>query len=252
MRVWIDTDVGDDPDDAVALLCARSHPAVDLVGVSVVGGEEARRIARAQALVPVPVTGGDNGFVDAVRDAAPDALLAIGPLTNVAALLAAGVTVPTTAVMGGLLDTTVHRGARRHTEHNFSQDPDAAARVLHAAAPVLLVPLDVTVSMRLDAERLDELLQAAPTLRPDVESWLTALDAAGVPTDDRAVCLHDPLALLALVEPALVRIEARRLRVESDGQVVEDRSEPDQQVVRGVDADRALDRILEHMARSVG
>ena len=38
VRVWIDTDIGGDIDDAVALLCAARHPGVDLIGVSTVYG----------------------------------------------------------------------------------------------------------------------------------------------------------------------------------------------------------------------
>jgi len=34
--VWIDTDIGDDIDDAVALLCALRHPEIDVVGISTV------------------------------------------------------------------------------------------------------------------------------------------------------------------------------------------------------------------------
>ena len=37
MRLWIDTDIGTTVDDAVALLAAVAHPAVELVGVSTVG-----------------------------------------------------------------------------------------------------------------------------------------------------------------------------------------------------------------------
>lgn len=36
LPVWIDTDIGDDIDDAVALLCALRHPKIDVVGVSTV------------------------------------------------------------------------------------------------------------------------------------------------------------------------------------------------------------------------
>jgi len=35
-RVWIDTDIGSDVDDAVALLCAARHPEIHLIGVSTV------------------------------------------------------------------------------------------------------------------------------------------------------------------------------------------------------------------------
>ena len=36
MRIWLDTDIGSDVDDAVALLCAARHPDVHLIGVSTV------------------------------------------------------------------------------------------------------------------------------------------------------------------------------------------------------------------------
>lgn len=36
VRVWLDTDIGSDVDDAVALLCAIRHPEIELVGVSTV------------------------------------------------------------------------------------------------------------------------------------------------------------------------------------------------------------------------
>jgi purine nucleosidase len=38
LRIWVDTDIGGDIDDAVALLCAARHPGVDLIGVSTVYG----------------------------------------------------------------------------------------------------------------------------------------------------------------------------------------------------------------------
>ena len=60
MRLWIDTDVGGDPDDAIALLCAAAHPAVDLVGVSTVDGDHERRVGVARSLVEAPVHRGDD------------------------------------------------------------------------------------------------------------------------------------------------------------------------------------------------
>jgi inosine-uridine nucleoside N-ribohydrolase len=54
LRVWVDTDVGDDPDDAIALLCAVGHPGIDLVGVSTVDGDHDRRVRAARALVDAP------------------------------------------------------------------------------------------------------------------------------------------------------------------------------------------------------
>src|SRR5436305_9438944 len=51
VRLWIDTDIGTNVDDAVALLVAVAHPAVELVGVSTVGSEPERRAATAVGLL---------------------------------------------------------------------------------------------------------------------------------------------------------------------------------------------------------
>ena len=64
MKVWIDTDIGSDIDDAVALLCAARHPNLDLVGVSTVLGRVevrawlARELLDRAGLARVPVLPG--------------------------------------------------------------------------------------------------------------------------------------------------------------------------------------------------
>ncbi|MDQ1498377.1 MAG: Inosine-uridine preferring nucleoside hydrolase, partial [Actinomycetota bacterium] len=98
MRLWIDTDLGTNVDDAVAVLAAVAHPAVELVGVSTVGSDPERRAAVAVGLLaaagvdlgavavvagepgprPAP-TPGAAGVVEAVAASGAEALLAIGP-----------------------------------------------------------------------------------------------------------------------------------------------------------------------------
>lgn len=51
MRVWIDTDLGSDVDDALALAHALRHPEIELVGVSTVFGDVALRTRLVQALL---------------------------------------------------------------------------------------------------------------------------------------------------------------------------------------------------------
>src|SRR2546429_8813925 len=51
VRLWIDTDIGTNVDDAVALLAAVAHPSVELVGVSTVGADPERRAAVAVGLL---------------------------------------------------------------------------------------------------------------------------------------------------------------------------------------------------------
>jgi purine nucleosidase len=51
MRLWIDTDIGSDVDDALALAYALGHPDLELVGVSTVFGDVELRSQIARALL---------------------------------------------------------------------------------------------------------------------------------------------------------------------------------------------------------
>jgi len=237
LRLWVDTDVGTNPDDAVALICARAHPAVELVGVSTVDGDSAWRADVARELVDTPVIDGAALEASAVSRADPDALLAIGPLTNVARLMATGYRPPRLAVMGGTRIPVDHRGARQTIEHNFGAEPAAAVAVLHAG-PLLLCPLDVTVRMGLDGEETDRLATADNRLRRQLEAW--ARREPGTP-----VCLHDPLALLALLGEPVVKVERRSLVIGPDGAIRDDEAGAEHDVVVDVDARAAKARIFD-------
>ncbi len=251
MRLWIDTDVGDDPDDAIALLCATAHPDVELVGVSTVDGDHPRRVRIARTLVDAPVHAGDDpALPELVRAAAPDALLAIGPLTNLAALAATG-PVPPVTLMGGAFGPVRHWGSTLDIEHNFGRDPRAAGAVL-AAVEAMVVPLNVTVSTCLDEETRGRLVTAAPILEAPVEAFLGLQGDVGVPVEDRTVCLHDPLAFLALVEPDVVRAQTRTVRLDPRGRLVDDPDGSRCQAVTAADAARAIELVLGLVTRSVG
>lgn len=228
VRLWFDTDIGTNVDDAVALLAAVAHPSVELVGLSTVGSDSEHRAAVAVGLLAVAgidlgtvaVVAGAQGpggdaadVVRAVAGSGADALLAIGPLTNVAALTAAGVRPPELTIMGGALRPVEHRGQLRTIEHNFASDPEAAATAL-AVPGAVLVPLDATVATRLDDRLLSRLVATAPVLEPMVHAWVAEWGE---------VVLHDPAALLIAAGDGteLARFERRRLQVESDGRLID-------------------------------
>lgn len=249
MRLWIDTDVGTDPDDAVALLCAATHPDVDLVGLSTVDGDTEWRAGVARTLVDAPVIPGDNLRAAEVSAADPEAFLAVGPLPNVARLLASGALPPRLGVMGGVLRPLRHRGATREVEHNFGTEPAATQIVIAHAPGVLLCPLDVTVRMRPSEAAVRQMVEAAPVLGPMFDDWVERQRAREVPEGEAGLRLHDPLALLALVGEPVVRVERRALAVDARGRVHEDpgRGRP-VDVVTDVDVPRAMERIVALVA----
>ncbi len=246
MRLWIDTDVGDNPDDAVALLAAAGHPAVQLAGVSVVGADAPRRVALARSLVPAPVFDGRDSqqLLDAIAVSEAEAILAIGPLTNVVRLLPLGAGLPRLVVMGGALGAVQHRGGVRRVESNFAADPLAASAVVAGAAPTI-VPLDVTAQLALDPGRLDRLVAARADLGAPIMAWLERLEADGVARPDRRLVLHDPLALLAALGDPCVAVESRYLVVDPATGELQERSRGTRcEVVTKVDVRAALATIL--------
>lgn len=254
-RLWIDTDVGDNPDDATALLLAAAHPQVELVGVSTVHGDVRLRAELATALL----AGAESdvlvyaGPPDPRALEAAEVVLAIGPLTNLALLIDRGLALPPVVAMGGVVHPVWHRGQLREVDSNFAADPAAAELVLREAADVLLVPLDVTAQLRLTSSESDALKRVAPQLVASIERWYDHLRTAGLAPEEVAVCLHDPLALLAATGDETVRVEPQRVAVERDGRLEVDRERGTWvDVVVAVDRDAAVRRIIQLLADAPG
>jgi inosine-uridine nucleoside N-ribohydrolase len=210
VRLWIDTDIGGNPDDAIALLCAAAHPEVELVGVSTVDGDVQRRAQEARRLLP---------DTEVVAGAPPpdelekvDGLLMIGPWTHGAELALRGQLPARVAVMGGAVRPVFHRGELRVVEHNVSRDPEAARIVLAQQGSVLVVPLDITATMVCSREEELALLDSRPGLALLLARW-----RAGV--GDVPLCLHDPLALLAFVGEPGIEIQDYAISVARNGVV---------------------------------
>jgi inosine-uridine nucleoside N-ribohydrolase len=243
VRLWIDTDVGDNPDDAIALLGAIGDPQLEIVGVSTVDGDVRARAEYVRELfasvgAPVPLL--YAGVPDPRAVATAEAILAIGPLTNLARLVGLGVELPPVAVMGGVLRPPVrHRGQDVTVDHNFAADPYAAALVVHAASDVLLVPLDVTAMLTLSDAQCAALVGAAPTLLvDDIMRWLSRTKAP--------LCIHDPATLLALTG-AHVRVSRYYCGVDARGALVFDGAEAAGEPLRDIVTAAAHDELVDHV-----
>jgi purine nucleosidase len=242
-RIVLDTDIGTDVDDLLALAMVPGRPDIDLAAVTVVYGDTdlrarlAATVCRCMGLdVPVrrgvgePLSGREvmwAGFegegvdgIDAARYDDGDAvdllvelaaqspgtidLVAVGPLTNVAAALSRdprfGANLRSVTVMGGEV-------ANGWPEHNFTSDARAAEIVLGARIPVTVVPLDQTLRVRVTVSELEEAGRTHPLGRLLAEqasrfwAWLAGR-LPGVAED--AGWAHDPTALVTLLEPDLI------------------------------------------------
>lgn len=187
-------------------------------------------------------------------------LVAIGPLSNVAAMLArhpeAGPAFREIVIMGGA--AFAQGNVTPAAEFNFHADPEAARYVLESGLPVRIVGLDVTRAALYplsEAEHLAALPGTAGIAGELLRAYAVRyLERFGVP----AVPVHDALAVAAVSHPDLIGWEEGSASVECSGELtrgalVADVRTPDRtrnvRVGRTVDADAFSALLTEGIAR---
>jgi inosine-uridine nucleoside N-ribohydrolase len=188
-RVWIDTDPAitagnGEVDDAFALVQALRSPELEIVGISAVFGNTdidhtfamAREIVTRAGRGDVPVyrgcgVEGDRNANDATcalgqaLDDAPLTILALGPLTTVAAALcqpnAKRANVEELIFVGGRREGLEFRATptqkKPFGDMNFECDAAAASELLALALPITLAGWEVCAKMWLTPEDLNRL-----------------------------------------------------------------------------------------------
>jgi inosine-uridine nucleoside N-ribohydrolase len=295
VRVWIDTDVGSDVDDALAIAYALRHPDLELVGISTVFGDVSLRSRIALALlekagaraIPVvtglgaPLTPGRvgrmfgheglglmedpapimktesnpdlggcvEGLALALEAARPEALVAIGPMTNLGALAQAGHALPPLTIMGGKIeDVSLPGMIPQIPEWNWWCDPIAVDHVLRAPRTMSprIVPGEVTFRTRLmreDQAALEQGDALARQLGVLCEHWLTA-QRERLGAKKPGVLLHDPLAVSTLVDPGLAPFESDRIRIDEEGVTHQEPDGARVEVAKDVDNDALRSHLL--------
>lgn len=187
-------------------------------------------------------------------------LITLGPLTNLALALKVN---PQTVqkfhsviVMGGAIG--VPGNIAPAAEFNFYVDPHAAHRVFQAALPLTLVPLDVTTRVGVTRDTLA--MWAAESLDPlgriVADMTCKAFDFAEEVEGHGLFYFHDPVAVLATIDPSLMTMESFHVSVEMAGQISrgmtiadrrirksEQKVSPNMRVAVDVDVDRTLNQL---------
>jgi purine nucleosidase len=249
-KILLDTDIGSDIDDAVALAYLLAHPQAELLGITTVSGEVHTRAMLASALCKnagkdIPIYPGrsepllilqrqdtaqqaaaldrwphETSFpsgqaipfmIDTIRTHPGEiTLLTLGPLTNLAALVAADPEIP--ALLQGLVMMcgvfTNRLAGVGPLEWNALLDPHATAMAYHHAFPVhRSIGLDVTCQVTMKAAEVRRRFQT-PQLRPVLdfaEVWFQGADV---------ITFHDPLAAMTLFDEGICAFERGRVEVE--------------------------------------
>jgi inosine-uridine nucleoside N-ribohydrolase len=168
----------------------------------------------------------------ALAAAMPATVVALGPLTNLAAAADRGVTPERLLVMGGAIGPgNTPSGA----EYNFSVDPQAARRVL--GRPVILVPLDIARAALATEARIAAIAAAGAVgkrLAPMLEAYAEAeRRESGCPGG----MWPDAHAVAALVEPGLYAWREASIAVDGQGRTRFDWNGEGARVAVAVDED---------------
>lgn len=243
--IILDTDIGTDVDDAFALALILRSPELELLGVTTASGDTRARARLAAKMLweagrpDVPVFAGEPGkplpidqcrwadgftspalrpepavdFLKAEIERWPGeiTLVPVGPLTNIGALLKrhpeVGKKIKRIVLMGGAIAHGYGDDLKPVAEYNIAQDPVAAQVVFSSGVPILVVPLDVTAMLGLDAAGRHRIFTR---LTPLTNSLTLLYHLWNRPTP----ILFDPMAVALIIEPTLC--EAKDLAVEVD------------------------------------
>lgn len=239
--IAFDTDIGSDVDDLLALAVIFASPSLSLRGVTTVYGNttlRAQMVARACRLsdhLVRPIIPGlastrsgrevwwaghegalmddlDSESIDADADAVrllahSETVVAVGPLTNVAAAVETeNPLCKDFYVMGG-------RFTGAGAEHNIRSDADAAAVVFASGVPTTVVGLEQTTRVRVGNEVADLLATSGDfgaLLAAEMRQfWDFAQETSNVP--------HDPIAVLMITNPELFTFAEGHVTVATDG-----------------------------------
>lgn len=263
-RLVLDCDTG--TDDAVAIMLAALHADLDLLGVCTVFGNDDVAVTTANTSrvladigrPDVPVLRGCAScgssssaavewLVESLRRTAPLTLVATGPLTNLAAAIREDSSildsVDELVVMGGNFGVP----SAGPVERNTGNDPTAAAAVLSAGfRRLVLVPLDATYQALMGPQDVEALRSSGSVAGPLAAGFVDQrIEAyAPMPLQGRAP-VHDPLTVAYLLDPSVVSLEPRCVRVSPDGRTTFADDDPNAVVALSCDAARFRSVLLD-------
>ncbi|PXY20695.1 nucleoside hydrolase [Prauserella muralis] len=197
------------------LVHPQAHEAKDVHGADGLSGRSAALPEPGRQLESSDAVTLLGSLLEAADE--PVTIAPIGPLTNIAALLAArpGIAekIERIVIMGGALR---HGNTTAAAEFNIWSDPEAAQRVLAGGeAPCVLVPMDLTYRCAVDGAWLAALAASGPVgaaldaLTPDYRAhYRHALGWDGM-------AVHDAVAVAEAIRPGILRLEQVPVQVET-------------------------------------
>ncbi|MDR3710749.1 MAG: nucleoside hydrolase [Capsulimonadaceae bacterium] len=300
-RIILDTDIGDDIDDALALGLICSRPELDLIGVTTVFGNVHARSRQARtvlataggAYASTPVAAGCGASLasrplhnwhDYLKDVLPnqdasclpeaslprpdprhgvdfliETILAgngdiipvpIGAMTNIAMAL---VKEPRIIAKIPKIVTMAAEPAIYMAEWNIRCDPEAAAIVFNSGIPMDVITWEMGHLVQFTPADIARLAAGPQPLAKNLSHAIKLWQGG---RSEQMPSLYDPLTIVALIEPDILRWRQGRIKVELQGDATygfttfhADPSGP-HRVACGVDRNRAIEFFFGSILKS--
>jgi inosine-uridine nucleoside N-ribohydrolase len=189
----------------------------------------------------------------------PVTLVPVGPLTNVALLLArypeAAANVERIVLMGGAV---AEGNVTPAAEFNVYVDPEAAWRVIHSGVPATMIGLDVTHGALMTDAHAERLRGAGAIGRFVAELYDFFAQYHRRTYGHEGAPIHDAVAVAQVLRPGIVETLHRHVDVDCESRLCRGRTvvdlwqrtgeEPNADVGVGIDADAFLDLLCERIA----
>ena len=250
-KLIIDTDIGDDIDDAYALAFALNSPEFEIQAILTNNRYEEERAKIAHKLIKttnknIPVfegvKGGKGGLTqkDFIKYSQfkPRKLehninffkklfqnniyyISLGSLTNVQFLIE---TIPEVEekmrffIMGGTLKTNYHGKRRIIPEWNIASDVKSSQKVFRSKADITMIGLDCTWNLELSKNNIIKIRKSGIPLNIALNELYTYWKRY----HKRNPVLHDPFTLAILIDKSLVEFQNYKISVDDRGRTVRD------------------------------
>jgi inosine-uridine nucleoside N-ribohydrolase len=250
-KLIVDTDVGDDIDDAFAIDLALLSPELKILGLSSAWGDTALRARMLDRMIcetgrneiavhagiPMKTTttfsqapwaraGIEHPHGDAIAflleqiKASPGeiTLLALGPLTNIGAAIdrdpATFSKLKRVVLMGG----SIYRGygapgSPPEPEYNIARDPQAAQKLLRSGVPIFMLPLDST-QLKFDDAKRSSLASVSTPMTDSLQVLIAEWSRASRQTSPT---LFDAVAAAYAINPATCPMTALHIEADDKG-----------------------------------
>ena len=278
-KVILDTDIGTDVDDALALAVLLGSQTVDLLGITTVYGDTQLRSKIAMHICELvkrtvdtyfgeslPISGrevwmsGEEGknykdlnrfnpesqgaveyLVETIASN-PNSIdiVAIGPLTNIARAIQISQDFESQVKRVWIMGGDF---TQSRVEHNFKSDIDAARIVLESNMQISILDLPNSQKTIIRTEEIDQIGRApqlGPLLHSEIMSWIQSRN------QDWTIP-HDPIAALALLAPEFFETSLTgQVKIDADGMSFWKESElGNVKLLNPIDSESAVQRMVE-------